>query len=257
MIRLWYRVVAGGFAGALVVGSVSALPSTTHLRQVSGGSSTALAQAKAINMKVTDLTTTIKWATEQPSATPKGEAPLGKTAVACIAKGGPVSPDPFGTSGVTGGVVLVDNSSPTYFEKSATLTHLPSASSEVVVLKTGAGALADLGAVGRKASLACLATQLAADSSLQGAGKGVKASATYMSAPHFGQGSGGVHIRFLESGGNLPAPLKIYVDVYDYVQGPAEVSLTFINLGSALSSASEASAIAKVMARAKSAVGKG
>jgi hypothetical protein len=33
--------------------------------------------------------------------------------------------------------------------------------------------------------------------------------------------------------------------------------LTFINLGSALSSASEASAIAKVMARAKSAVGKG
>ena len=257
MIRSFYRLVAGGFAGALAVGSVSALPSVANLRQLPGGSSSVLAQAQAINMKMSDLPASIKWATEKPTATPKAEAALGKTAVACIAKGGPVSPDPFGTSGVTGGVVLVDNSSPTYFEKSATLTQLPSASSEVVFLKTPAGALADLVAVGRKTSLACLATQLAADSALQGAGKGVKAAASFMSAPHFGAGSGGVHIRFLESGGNLPAPLKIYDDVYDYVQGPAEVSLTFINLGSAFNAASEASTIAKVMARAKSEVGKG
>jgi hypothetical protein len=239
------------------VGSVSAQPSMANLHQLSGGSSSVLAQAKAINMKVSDLPASIKWATSQPVASPKAELALGKEAVSCVAKGGPVSPDPFGTSGVTGGVVVLDISSPTYSEKSATLTHLPSGSSEVVFLTTASKALADLVAVGRKSSPACLAAQLAADSALQGAGKGVKASASFMSAPRYGGGSGGIHIRFLESGGNLPAPLKIYDDEYFYVQGPAEVSLTFINLGSAFSSSSAASAISKVMARAKSEVRKG
>ena len=239
------------------MGSVSSLPSTANFRQLTGGSTSVVAQAKAINMKVSDLPASIKWATAQPAASPKGESALGKQAVACIGKGGPVSPDPFGTSGVTGGVVLADISSPTYYEKSSTLTHLPSANSEVVFLSTTSGALADLVAVGRKSSIACLATQMAADSALQGAGK-VKASGSFMPAPRYGGGSGGVHIRFLETGGNF-ALLKsmLYDDEYFYVQGSVEVFLTFVNLGSAFSSASEASAISKVMARAKSVGGKG
>ena len=258
MIRYWYRLVAGGFAGALAVGSVFALPSMGNFRQLSGGSSSVVAQAKAINLKVSDLSASIKWATSEPVASPKGELALGKQAVACMAKGGPVSPDPFGTSGVTGGVVLADISSPTYSEKSSTLTHLPSASSEVAFLTTASKALADLAAVGRKSSIACLATQMAAESSLQGAGKGVKASGSFMSAPRYGGGSGGVHIRFLETGGNF-ALLKetLSDDEYFYVQGTAEVFLTFINLGPAFNSSWAASAISKVMARAKSEVGKG
>jgi len=228
-----------------------------NFRQLLSGASSAAAEAKVVNMKVSDLSPSITWATSQPVASPKAEKAVGKQTVACMAKGGPVSPDLFGTSGVTGGVVLADVSSPTYFEKSATLTHLPSASSEVVFVTTPSGALADLVAVGRKSSLVCLGDQLATDSSLQGAGKGVKANASFMSAPRYGGGSGGVHIRFLESGGNLPPGLKIYDDVYDYVQGPAEVSLTFINLGAAFNSSWAATAIAKVMARAKSEVGKG
>jgi len=150
----------------------------------------------------------------------------------------------------------VDVSSPTYSEKSSTLTHLPSASSEVVFLKTAPGALADLAGVGRKSSIACLATQMAAESSLQGSGKGVKASGSFRSAPRYGGGSGGVHIRFLETGGNF-ALLKqtLYDDEYFYVQGTAEIFVTFVNLGSAFSSSWAASAISKVMARAKSEVG--
>ena len=227
-----------------------------NLHRLAGGSSSVVAEAKAINMKVSDLPTSIKWATAQPTASPKGEAALGKQAVACIAKGGPVSLDPFGTSGVVGGTVLVDVSSPTYSEKSSTLTHLPSASSEVVFVKTAPGALADLAGIGRKSSIACLATQMAAESSLQGAGKGVKASGSFLPAPRYGGGSGGVHIRFLETGGNF-ALLKetLYDDEYFYVQGSAEVFVTFVNLGTAFSPSGAASTIAKVMARAKSEVG--
>jgi len=213
-----------------------------------------LAKAKAINLKVSDLPTTTRWATSPAAASPKAELAVGKKAVACIKKGGPVSPDPFGTSGVTGGVVVVDVTAPTYFQKGATLTHLPSATSEVVFLKTAPEALADLVAIGRGPSLACLAAQLASDSALQGAGK-VKAAASFMSAPRHGAGKGGIHIRFLESGGNLPGTLKIYDDVFYYVQGPAEVSLTFINLGSAFGLTSEVSVISKVMARAEADAG--
>ena len=132
---------------------------------------------------------------------------------------------------------------------------MPSASSEVVFEKTASGALADLAAVGRKSSLACLGDQLAADSSLQGAGKGVKASGSFLPAPRYGAGSGGVHIRFLESGGLLGTSIKIDDDEYFYVQGSAEISLTFINLGSAFNPSWAASTISKVMARAKSEVG--
>ncbi len=255
MIRSRYRLVARGFAGALALGSISALPSLANLHRLAGEPSSVVAEAKAINMKLSDLPASIKWATEQPSATPKGEAAIAKHAVACLAKGGPVSPDPFGASGVVGGAVLADVSSPTYFEKSQTVTHLPSASSEVVFQKTASGALADLAAVGRKLSLACLGVQLAADSSLQGAGKGVKASGSFMSAPRYGGGSGGVHIRFLESGGLLGTSIKLDDDEYFYVQGSAEISLTFINLGTVFSPSGAASVISKVMARAKAEVG--
>ena len=123
-------------------------------------------------------------------------------------------------------------------------------------MKTAPGALADLAGIGRKSSIACLATQTAAESSLQGAGKGVKASGSFLPAPRYDGGSGGVHIRFLETGGNFALLKKtLYDDEYFYVQGSAEVFVTFVNLGTAFSPNGAASTIAKVMARAKSVVG--
>jgi hypothetical protein len=157
---------------------------------------------------------------------------------------------------VIGGVVVVDVSSPTYYQKGS-FTQLPSASSEVVFLTTASGAVTDLSTISRKPSLACLTAQLVGNSILGGAGKSVKGSASFMAAPRHGGGSGGVHIRFVETGGNFALlKSKLYDDEYFYVQGPAEVAMSFINLGSPFKATWATSAISKVMARAKSEVGK-
>ena len=158
-----------------------------------------------------------------------------------------MSPDPFGTNSVIGGVILADVSSPTYYDKAATLTQLPSASSEVVFLTKASGAVGDLSTIARSGSLACLTTQLVGNSILGGPGRPSDRIASYITAPRHGTGSGGIGIRFIESGGNF-ALLKseLYDDEYFYVQGPAEISLSFINLGSPFNSAWATSAISKV-----------
>jgi hypothetical protein len=61
----------------------------------------------------------------------------------------------------------------------------------------------------------------------------------------------------VETGGNFALlKSKLYDDEYFYVQGPAEVAMSFINLGSPFKATWATSAISKVMARAKSEVGK-
>jgi hypothetical protein len=255
MIRHWYRFLAGGSA-VLAAGSACALPSLANVRLPSRASITILAKAKAINLKVTDLSTSIKWVIAPPGKSSKAAAALANKTVACLKKVGPVSPDPFGTRSVIGGVVVVDVSSPTYYQKGS-FTQLPSASSEVVFLTTASGAVTDLSTISRKPSLACLTAQLVGNSILGGAGKSVKGSASFMAAPRHGGGSGGVHIRFVETGGNFALlKSKLYDDEYFYVQGPAEVAMSFINLGSPFKATWATSAISKVMARAKSEVGK-
>ena len=87
----------------------------------------------------------------------------------------------------------------------------------MVFVKTAPGALADLAGIGRKSSIACLATQTAAESSLQGAGKGVKASGESCTPARADDGgSGGVHIRFLETGGNFALLKKTLYDCDGY-----------------------------------------
>ena len=231
MARKLPRNIAGGFA-VLAAGAVLALPSPASFRLPSAARSSVVGQAQVINLKATDLPSSIHWATSPASKASKASDALALKTLACLKKVGPVSPDPFGTRSVVGGIVEADVSSPTYYNKASTLTQLPSGSSEVVFLKTSADALTDLSTIGRSGSLACLTAQLVGNSSLEGAGK-VKGSASFLAAPHHGGGSGGLHIRYVETGGNF-ALLKseLYDDEYFYVEGPAEITMSFINLGS-------------------------
>jgi len=253
MARYLYRVVAG-VGAALAASSVLALPVLASPRLSDSGRTSIGAEATAINLKVTDLSSSIHWAASAPGRSSKAIVALAEKAVACLKKVGPVSPDPFGTRGVTGGVVEADVSSPMFYDKAAALTQLPSASSEVVFLATASGARTDQATIGRSGSLACLTAQFVGDSSVQGAGK-VKGTASFMSVPRHGQGSGGVHIRFVVSGGNFALlKSKLYDDEYFYVQGSAEVSMSFINLGAPFTASWSSAAISKVMARAQAEV---
>ncbi|MGD0944799.1 MAG: hypothetical protein ABR972_11075 [Acidimicrobiales bacterium] len=250
MVRRLHRNIAGGFA-VLAAGSVIALPSS--LRLPVREASSVVAEADAINLKATDLSASMHWLSAPPGKSSKASTALADQAVACLQKVGPVSPDPFGTRTLIGGVVLADVSSPTYYEKGSSI-ELPSASSEVVFLTTTSAAAADLSTFGRGSALACLTAQLIGNSTLGGAGK-VKGSASYLAAPHYGGRSGGLHIRFIETAGNL-GKSKLYDDEYCYVQGPAEISLSFIGLGAPFNATWATSAISKVMARAQSEIGK-
>jgi hypothetical protein len=256
MAQRLHRVLTAGFA-ALTAGSLVALPSFGNLVLPSVRSSSVGAEAKAINLKVTDLSSSLHWATSAPGHSSKAEAALAVKALACLKKVGSVSPDPFGTTGAVGGVVAADLSSPSFYDKAFTLTQLPSASSEVVFLTKASGATADLATIGRSGSLGCLTAQFIGDSALQGAGKGLKGTASYLPAPRHGTGAGGAHIQFVVSGGNFALlKMKLYDNEYFYAQGPAEVSLSFINLGSPFNSSWATAAISKVMARAASEVAK-
>jgi hypothetical protein len=256
MAQRLHRVLTTGFA-LLTAGSLVALPSFSKLALPNLKASSSPSEAKAINLKATDLSTSLHWATAAPGHSSKAEAALSAKALGCLKKVGSVSPDPFGTTGAVGGVVSADVSSPSFYDKASTLTQLPSASSEVVFMTKSSGASADLATIGRSGAPSCLLAQFIGDSSLQGAGKGLKGTASFLKAPRHGTASGGAHIQFVVSGGNFALlKMKLYDNEYFYVQGPAEVSLSFINLGSPFNSSWATAAISKVMARAASVVAK-
>lgn len=215
-----------------------------------GRSVSVVSEARAINMKASDLPSRVHWTAAPAAASSKAVVALAEKTVACLKRVGKVSPDPFGTRGLSGGEVEADISSPTYYQSSS-FTQLPSASSEVVFLTSAAAARADQAIVAKPAALACLTTQFVGDSSLGGAGK-VKGTGSFLSVHHYGQGDGGVHVQFLVTGGLLPS--KLYDNEYFYVQGNAEISMSFINLGSAFDAGWSSVAIAKVMARAAATV---
>lgn len=238
---------------ALVVSTVGALMgdagAATHPR---ASSSSDAAKASQINIRSSDLPTSQHWSS---SPTPLPQVALGKIAVSCMKAGGgagaKVSPDPFGTVGKPSGDVTADVSSKVFGIKGS-VTGLPSASSEVVFVATATQALSDLAAFGTSRVQSCEATLVRAVTELSSGGK-PKTGTSVMSLPHLGNGSGGVHLRFVTTGGNIPA--KLYQDVYYYVQGRAEVALTFVNLATPFSSAWASSIAKDVMARAKSIVG--
>jgi hypothetical protein len=210
------------------------------------------AKASQVNIRSSDLPKSADW-----SSTPAPPSPvsLGEKAVACMKSGGgpgaKVSPDPFGTVGKPSGDVTADVSSKVFGIKES-VTGLPSASSEVVFVSTTKQALADLVAFGTSHVQSCVTTLMAAVTGLSAGGK-VKATASTLTLPHLGNGGGGVHLRFVFTGGNIPA--KLYEDLYYYVEGRAEVTLTFVNLTAPFSSSWASSIVKSVMARAKSVAG--
>ncbi len=216
-------------------------------------SSSAAGKARAIDLMPSDLPSSVKWASTPQSASNKAEIAAGKTAASCLQKAGAATDDAFGATGLTGGPVLADVKSPQISDKADTFTQLPAANSEVVITSTAKQATADLAAVAKKAALSCLGTQYRVDAVQSGSGKSTSVAASFMSAPRHGDGNGGVHIRLTATGGLLPQ--KLYNDEYFYATGTAEVSFSFINLGSAFPSSWADQAITKVMQRAASEAG--
>ena len=123
-------------------------------------------------------------------------------------------------------------------------------------MNTASAARGDLATIGRSSSLALPhrsagCQQRTARSRKRNQGHGE----IPLSAPRHGGGSGGVHIQFIESGGNFALlKAKLYDNAYYYVQGSAEVTMSFINLSSAFNPAWSTASIAKVMARAQAEV---
>jgi hypothetical protein len=237
------RFVLVASALALVAGAASATAAGAAARPHGSGGSDST-KATQINVKSSDLPKSAKWSSSQA---PPSAVPLGKTAVSCMKKAGAkVSADPFGTVGKPGGDATADVTSKVFGLKGS-VTGLPSVNSEVVFLSSAKQVLADLSAFANPKVQSCLKTLMAAVTAAQSGGK-VKASVAVQPLPHLGNGSGGVHLRFTLTGGNIPG--KLYEDIYYYAEGRAEIALTFVNLTQPFSS-SWANSVAKdVMARA-------
>jgi hypothetical protein len=236
------RAGLGLLAASLLTG-VAAVPVTS----AAASSTTAVSEAKTINLMPSDLPSSVKWASTPQSNPNKVEVTAGKTAASCLQKVGAATDDAFGASGATGGDVLADVRSPQISDKANTFTQLPAANTEVVVTAQSKQATADLAAVAKSAGASCLATQYRVDAIQSGSGK-VTVTSALGSAPHHGDGNGGVHLRLVATGGLLPQ--KLYNDEYFYVSGPVEVVFSFINLGSAFPTSWADQAITKVMGRA-------
>jgi hypothetical protein len=239
--RAWYVLLP-----ALVLGLVMASSAAASSR-LAASSSGPSSKAAAINLIAGDLSSSIKWASSPQPTNNKAEDAAGKKAAACLDKAGAATADPFGTSEVLGGSVLADVRSPQFYDKASSLTQLPAANTEVVIVKTATEASKDLAAIRQKSSLSCLGAQYKLDSVQSGSGN-VSIAESFMSAPRHGDGNGGVHIRFAENGGLLPQTL--YNDEYFYAEGPVEVVFSFLNLGSPFDSGWADAALTKVMQRA-------
>ncbi|HTX00742.1 MAG TPA: hypothetical protein VMD59_18320 [Acidimicrobiales bacterium] len=253
-ISSWRRSPAAlalpfALALALVLVAATAAPraGATAAPRAAGPSSGAAAEAAAVNISSADLPSSVKWASSPQSPNNKAENAAGRTATACLDRAGAVTKDPFGTSGMTGGPVLADVRSPQFYDKADSLTQLPAANSEVVVVQSSHDATEDLAALRRHSSLVCMAAQFRLDSEQSGSGN-VTVDSSFESAPRHGEGSGGVHVHFVESGGLLPG--KLYNDEYFYAEGRFEVAFSFLDLGSPFSSSWAEGAISKVMDRA-------
>jgi hypothetical protein len=210
-------------------------------------SSSAAGEARAIDLTVGDLPSSIKWASAPQAGSNKAETAAGKTAAKCLQRLGAATDDAYGTTGVSGGTVLADVKSPQFSDKADTFTQLPAANSEVVIVASAKDATSDLAAVAKKGALDCFGAQYQVDVVQSGSGK-ARVTEHFAAAPHHGSGNGGVHVQFVATGGLLPQ--KLYNDEYFYAVGTAEVVLSFLNLGSPFDVGWADQAITKVMQRA-------
>jgi hypothetical protein len=207
--------------------------------------------AHQIDVELSDLPSAIAWTSSSQSPNTAAQTKQAEQAVACLQKSGGaaqgVSPDPFGTSERTGGQVVADVESP-LFAKEASTIGLPTISSDVTMLKTATQASTDLAAFATTAGLACVAT-LIGTLTAAAVGHQIGMTDAFIPVPRHGTGNGGIGMRFAITDAGLTGTL--YDDAFFYVQGRAEVSLSYVNLATHVQSAWETSVAAKVMSRAQ------
>jgi hypothetical protein len=236
------------FAVAAAVAAIASMPSIAAATTVLGSSagSDAVLAAK-INLTFSDLPSAIKWSAPMPRSPGVG---IGRLFVACMkATGGVaanISPDLFGIVGKPGGVDTADVPSPLY-ERSG--VELPIVASDVVFVTTAAQATDDLAAMKTRAELACFPKTFG-----PGYSKEIKVTLSRRSRPTYGTGNGGVHVRLLLTGAELSGPS--YFSFYYYVDGRAEITISLSSSAAhPFSSSLAVAVVAKVMTRAKSALG--
>ncbi len=235
------------------LGLLVAATAAGALASAAGAASTSdAALAKALNVRASDLPKGSGWTTSTVTATPLA---LGTKAVACIRKGGgasaKASPDLFGTVGKPSGMITADVTSPMFGQKGS-FTQLPAVNSETAIAASTSQALTDLSTIGTASARSCLATLFAGVTAATSGGGKASAAASSLALPHFGAGSGGVHDRFVVQGPGIPG--KVYLDLYFYVVGRAEISITYTNLGAAFSTSWANSIATNMLKRAKSTV---
>lgn len=210
--------------------------------------------AKVVNLTRADLPVSTKWTAAVQTPNTAAEAALGVKALGCIrASGGvagKISTDPFGITEEVGGGVTADAQSSDFAEKGSSGVQ-PSVSSEVVMLKSATQASNDLSAFATSVALTCLSNYLAAGLGVAGTGK--VTAATGPPIPRLGTGRGGLDLRFVVTGLGLSGPLVD--DSYFYVQGRAEVYLSFLSINTQFSKAWSDAIATHVMARARSVLG--
>jgi hypothetical protein len=211
--------------------------------------------AREIDVAAGDLPTTITWTSSSQTPNTAAQTKQAEEAVTCMQKSGAVaqslSPDPFGTSERTGGPVVADVQSPLFAKQDSTIG-LPTVSSDVTFMKTAAQASTDLAAFATNSGLACIST-LIGTLTAAAVGHQIGMTNSFIQIPRHGTGIGGVGVRFAITDAGVSGTL--YDDAFFYVEGTAEVSISFVNLDSHVTTSWEDSIAAKVMARAQHLVG--
>ncbi len=211
-----------------------------------------VARAKAINLRASDLPSSMHWTSSPVGKPTKAVAAAQVKAASCLRAAGAGTGDPFGASGRIGGGVLADVSSAQYSEKGS--PGIPAANSEVVVVASAKAAAADLHAVTTAAGRRCIAAQFRVDSSAQGLSGPV--TTAVRPQPRHGV-NGGARVQMVESAqfGSTKLAVKLYNDEYFYVVGADEVTLSFLNIAGPFPQAGATAAVNKVLARAATAAG--
>ena len=250
--------LAGALAGAPAAGALAARPAarpaaaSVAARARPVARANPVARAKAINLRASDLPSSMHWTSSPVGKPTKAVAAAQVKAASCLRAAGAGTGDPFGASGRIGGSVLADVLSPQYSEKGS--PGIPAANSEVVVVASAKAAAADLHAVTTAAGRRCIAAQFRVDSSAQGLSGPV--TTAVRPQPRHGV-NGGARVQMVESAqfGSTKLAVKLYNDEYFYVVGADEVTLSFLNIAGPFPQAGATAAVDKVLARAATAAG--
>jgi hypothetical protein len=238
--------------GVLLACAATLLPVTPTSASAAVSTAAAHSQAAAINLQAADFPAGTSWTSSPSTPNTASQNRLAKQALTCIKRGGgtarKISSDPFDLAGSTSAAGTADIQSPMFSERSST-TGLPGMQSDVVVVTTNRQAINDLASFALKKTFAC-ATRFELAIVEGAADTKLKSSSKLRHPAHFGHGNGGIEYSIKFTGGGLGVAL--FTDAYFYVQGNAEVSFSFANLGSPFPAAWAGAVITSVMTRAQS-----